>query len=159
MYGVLYYAPFTEVAVSATQDVFEIASPSDACVAIHSICWGQSSDAGDAQAELLDIVMTLVTGAPTSGSGGSTVTVEAKNQNSSAAAGSTVEANNTTQISGGTSNVVYAGAWNVQLPFEYIPPPEQRIIMPPSEHFTIALPNAPTDAITLSGVIIFEEIG
>lgn len=158
MYGPVHVVSFAEVEVSAAQDLFELLAPADAALAIHLVKFAQSSDYGDAAAEALDVLMKRVTGAPTSGSGGSTPTPTALSP-SAAASGVTIEANNTTQLSGGTQATLLADAWNVQLPFEYIPPPEQRPIISPSTRFVVELPNAPGDAITLSGLLMWEEIG
>jgi hypothetical protein len=68
----IFSASFTAVAATAEQDVFEIVAPSDSRVAVRSISLSQYSDAGDASAELLSVV--LMRGHTTSGSGGSLAT-------------------------------------------------------------------------------------
>ena len=60
------------VAASAAQDVFELVAPSDPRVPVRAISFGQYSDAGDAQAEMLSVI--LMRGHTTSGSGGSSAT-------------------------------------------------------------------------------------
>lgn len=159
--GMRYAAVFEDVAVSAAQDLFEITAPTDAAVIVHSVRVGQSSDFGDAAAEGLSI--SMVRGeATTSGSGGSTVT-PAPLEAGFAAAGSTVEANNTTKQTvgspAGTLTVLYNDAFNVQVGFLYQPVPEERPIISPGDLFTVELVGAPTDALTMSGTIVFEEIG
>lgn len=152
----IYSAVFGGVAVSAIQDLFEITAPADAAVLIHEIKIGQSSDYGDSEAEGLRVQLTR--GHGTSGSGGSAVTptpLEA----GFAAAGSTVEANNTTQASAGTPVVLYEDAFNAQIGWHYLPTPEARIVLSPSALFVVELPVAPADAVTMSGTMIFEEIG
>jgi hypothetical protein len=43
--------------------------------------------------------------------------------------------------------------------FHYIPTPESRIDLSPSQRLTVELLTTPLDSITMSGTIIFEEIG
>ena len=97
--GLVYDAAIEAVSVSAAQDLWEVLAPSDAALLIHSISVDQSSDT---DSEMLRLTSSRVTGAPTSGSGGGTITPTPVVPGA-AAAGSTVERNNTTQISGGTS--------------------------------------------------------
>src|ERR1041384_3904542 len=68
----VYVATFSAVAVTAAQDAFEIVAPSNSRVAIREISLGQYSDSGDAQAELLSVL--LIRGHGTAGTGGSVLT-------------------------------------------------------------------------------------
>lgn len=151
--GRIYSASFEEVAVSAAQDLFEVVAPSDAAVIVHSVTITQSSDAGDAQAEMLPILIHRGTA---TGSGGTTVTPSPL-QVGDTAFGGTVEANNTSQSVEGT--FLHAEAFNVQIGFYYLPPPEDRPVVSPSALFIVELQSAPSDAITTNGTVIFEEIG
>jgi hypothetical protein len=153
--GMMYAAAFGAVAVTAAQDVFEIAAPSDKCVVIHEIVVEQSSDAGDAQAELLRI--QGIRGFTTSGSGGSPVT-PARLEGGNAAAGSSVETNNTTVATTGTTVTLFDRAFNVQIGFFWQPTPECRIVLSPSQRLVVRIP-APADSLTMHGTMIFEEIG
>ncbi len=157
-YGQVYSAPFDEVAVTAVQDLYELLLPSDVVVVLHRLLVTQSSDAGDAEDEQLHVTIRRVTGSPTSGSGGSTVTPVA-HQAGSAAAGSTVEINNTTQLSGGTNTVIHAESFNIRAGLDYHPVPEDRISFSPSTRLLVELETAPADSVTMSGVLVFEEIG
>jgi len=151
----MYSASFTDVAVSAIQDLWELNAPADSVVVIHSIVIGQNSDYGDAAAEGLTLQLSRSTG--TSGSGGTTPTAAA-HQVGDAAFGGTVEANNTTQAT--TTTVIRADAFNIQGGWVYQPTPEERIVISPSGRVVLELPSAPTpDAITMSSTITFEEIG
>jgi hypothetical protein len=153
--GMMYAATFGAVAVTAAQDAFEIVAPSTKCVVIHEIALEQSSDAGDAQAELLRV--QAIRGFTTSGSGGSSVT-PAPLENGSAAAGSTVEANNTTVATTGTTATLFDRAFNVQIGFFWQPTPECRVVLSPSQRLVVRIP-APADSLTMHGTMIFEEIG
>lgn len=141
--------------MSAAQDLFELVAPSTAIIVIHEIKIGQSSDFGDAQAELLRI--TLTRGHTVSGSGGTTPAKNPLDPND-AAAGATLEANNTTVAN--TSGVdIHADTFNVAVGWQYVPTPECRPVLAPSQRFTVRLPAAPADALSMSGTIIWEEIG
>ena len=153
--GMMYAATFGAVAVTAAQDVFEITAPSNKIVVLHEIALEQSSDAGDAEAELLRI--QAIRGFSTSGSGGSSVT-PAPFENGNAAAGASVETNNTTVATTGTTVTLLDRAFNVQIGFFWQPTPECRIVLSPSQRLVVRIP-APADSLTMHGTMIFEEIG
>lgn len=153
--GMRYSVNFDAVAVTAQSDLFEINAPADCIVLIRSVYIGQTSDMGDAAAEALKI--QFITGHATSGSGGSAMT-PTKLETGFAAAGSSCEVNNTTIASTGTAVVKHQDVWNVQLPYQYRPMPEEMIVLSPSERLVVRMP-APADSLTVSGSMIIEEIG
>lgn len=155
--GRFYSVPFSAVSVSAAVDVFEVLAASGKPFILHEIAIAQSSDYGDAAAEGLSILIKRATGSYTSGSGGSTVT-PAKHATNDAAAGPTAETNNTTQASAGSGalTAVRAEAFNVQAGYQYLPTPEQRMVFLPTEACVVSI-TAPSDALTLSGTLVFEE--
>ncbi len=154
--GRIYTAQFTDVAVTAIQDLFELVAPSDAIVKVHDLHLSQKSDVGDAAEEILNIQLT--SGHTTSGSGGSAVTPVAK-EFGDPAFGGTCEANNTTQAVSGTIVTHYSWDWNIRGPFDKVWTPETMPILSPSRRMCVELPAAPADSITMSGTITFEEIG
>lgn len=158
--GRLYVANFEDVAVTAAQDLFEIAAPATAAIKIHSFSLGQSTDVGDSAEEILELETVRGDGGVTTGSGGSTPTAQPID-NGDAAPSATVEANNTTRLAAGTGtlDVLEKFLWNVRIPFEKIWTPETRPVITPSDFWTISLNDAPADSITCSGSIVFEEIG
>ena len=153
----MYSSVLDTAATAAAIDFFELLTPADAVAIIHSVRITQSTDAGDAQAEMLELVMRRVTGAPTSGSGGTT------NENplmqGAPAAGSICEAGNSTKLTGGTSVDLLREGFNVQVGFFWTPTPEERIIISPSTRLVVELVTTPTDALDFHGTLIFEEIG
>lgn len=158
MFGMQYTASFSSVAVSAAQDLFEILVPSDACLVLTMLEVTQSSEEQDAQDEQLPVSIRRVTGSPTSGSGGSTPT-PAPLQGGYAASGVTCEANNTTQLSGGTNTVAHKLSFNVRNGLLYMPLPENRIVISPSTRLLVELESAPADEVTMDGSITWLEIG
>ena len=154
--GRIYRATFSKVAVTAAQDLFEIVAPSDAAVAL--LGWGvsQSSDVGDAAEEILNLLVK--SGQTTSGSGGSSVT-PAPNCLGDAAFGGTVEANNTTKATAGTIVTHDSRGANVRVGVDVVYTPEDMKILSPGARMTIELVDAPGDSLTMSGYVVFAEIG
>lgn len=156
----LYTAQFNGVAVSALQDLFEIAAPADAVVKVHDWTVFQTSDVGDAAEEILRLETVRGIGSVTSGSGGSSVTAQ-PTEDGDTVFGGTVEANNTTRLAVGTGTLetLEQYGWNVRLPMEKVYTPETRPVISPSNRWTLSLPAAPADALTMSGTVTIEEIG
>ncbi len=154
----IYSAEFNNIAVTAVQDFFEVLSPSDAVLVFLGLFLSQHSDAGDAQSEQLRCLVQRVTGAPTSGSGGSTATPRPVNSGE-VASGATVEINNTTQISGGTSVNLHPFAFNVMAGYDLWIPEMAQWIIAPSTRLVIALEAAPADSLSMNGAIYWNELG
>lgn len=152
----MYTAVFNGVNVTVQQDLFELTAPATAALYLHSVEITQSSEVGDAQEEGLNILIKR--GATTSGSGGTAPTPVPLDPGTTAFGGA-VEANNTTKATLGTIVTLYAGNWNVRGPFLYLPPPEDRIAIPPSGRLTVELATTPADVITMSGTLVFHSIG
>lgn len=150
----VYYAPFTDVAVSVVQDLFEILAPSNAPVKLLRLNLSQND--GETS-ETLDIIVKKVTGAPTSGSGGATVTPVAAQANVSRAFAGTVEINNTTQLTGGTQSEFWQESFNVLAGYEWRATPEDAIECGPSERLVIALALAPGASMNMNGLAVIKE--
>lgn len=155
-----YTAVFKSISVTAVQDLFEILAPADGIVVIHSWELSQTTEVGDAAEEQLLITCNRGVGSVTSGSGGGTVTPQPIHDGDPAFGG-TVERNNTTimAVGSGTLEELEVHAWNVRVPYEKIYTPETRPTISPSVRWTLELETAPGDAITMHGMVIFEEIG
>ena len=153
MSGRMYSAVFEEVAVTAVQDLFTLIASSSTVIAVHGIWISQSSDAGDAASEQLNI---LIHRGSTTGSGGSALTARPLH-NGLAAFSGTIRANDTTQ--GTEGNQIFADSFNVMAGWQWIPTPEMRPHIPPSGRLTVELQTAPADSLTMSGTIIFEVLG
>lgn len=153
-------ATFKGIAVTAAQDLFEIAAPADAIVVIHEWEMSQTSEVGDAAEEQLLLTTNRGVGSVTSGSGGSSVTPQPV-EDGDAAFGGTVERNNTTIMAVGTGTLeeLEAFGWNVRVPLRQVYTPEARPVISPSNRWTLELESTPADSITMNGRVIFEEIG
>ena len=149
--GRIYAVNFNEVAVSVQQDLFQIEAQTTPAI-LHAIYLSQSTEEGDAEAENLNVIIQRVTDAVTDDLnavalvGGDT----AENAN--------LAINETSELTTGAS-IIHAESWNVAQSFIYLPPPELRPIVQIGNAIVVNLNNTPTDAITMSGTMYFEEIG
>ena len=158
-YGRIYYVNFQNVTVSALQDLFEIAPADDKPVLIHSVELANvGADVGDAEEEMLRL--QLIRNFTNSGSGGTVVTTIPRQYNTDTAAGFTAETNNTTVAATGTTQILWAGGWNIRVPFEKVWLPESRPVCTQAQNrIVFKLMAAPADAISMSGTMTVEEIG
>lgn len=157
--GNIYTACFNAVAITAAQDVFELVAPANSRVVLRGVIIGQYSDAGDAQDELLSVL--IIRGHGTTGSGGSAPTpTHVRGIAGAPAAGSTVAANNTTVATTGSGSpkTLIADTFDVRFGWRYAPEECERIILAPSDRLVVRI-TAPADSITTNGTLIFEEIG
>ena len=159
--GRFYTAVFKGTAVTAAQDLFEIAAPTDAVVVIHEWTLTQTTELGDAAEEQLLLTTNRGVGTVTSGSGGATVTPQPISDGD-AAYGGTVERNNTTIMAVGTGTLetdLEVHAWNIRVPYQKVYTPETRPVISPGNRWTLELESVPADSITMNGFVVFEEIG
>lgn len=145
-----YSGSFNAVSVSAAQDLFEVTAPSTHRVCILKAVFGQYSDFGDSQAELISI--TVLRGYTVSGSGGSPVTL-VKTKSWGVVANSAVEANNTTVANTGTPETLWADTFNVAAGW-WLPYP---IWLEASERVVFRI-TAPADALTMNGSLLLDEV-
>jgi hypothetical protein len=159
-YGRLYVASFENVTVSASQDLFALAPATNKPVVLHSYSIsnvGGAADAGDAQEELLRI--TLVRGNSTVGSGGTTTT-PVPTLNADTAFGGVCRINDTTVATAGTAETFVVPGWNVRMPAERLWAPEDRPVCTAAQtRICLRLLSTPADALSVSGELVFEEIG
>lgn len=159
--GRMYTVTFTDIAVTAAQDFFEIGPVTNKPVRIAGIFLSQSSDVGDAAEEILSVSLVRVTGTVTGG-GGTAVTPVAI-ENTMSTAGFNAERNATSQATG-TLNVVHSWTFNIRAGLEFWFPPECRpaAIMGDTSGepgFVLRLNAAPADSLTMSGTMYVEEEG
>lgn len=157
-----YSASFENVAITAAQDLFNIAPAADKPIKLQALVIsnvGGAADAGDAQEELLRISIRRFLATVTNGTGGSTPTPVALDP-SDAASGATVRANDaTTRAStSGTNSLFHADGFNVRIPYQMIWTPETQLeIAGTVQRIIIGLDTAPADSLSVSGTVYFEE--
>lgn len=153
----VYTVSFSEVAVTAAVDVFEITPADDKPLEILGLFISQSSDFGDAQAEV--IPYKVIRGHTTSGSGGSAPTPRPL-QRGDAAAGFTAEANNTTAASAGTTVDLHCGAFNVAVGEAlWLPEGCEWGVSQADTTLVVRLASAPVDSLDMSATIYVREQG
>lgn len=145
-------------AFTAQIDIFELLAASGKPLILHTFELGQTTEVGDAQEEMLILVLKRITASPTSGSGGGTGTFNVVNPNDTAA-GATIETGNTTKLSGGTSVELARFGWNVRGTLAYVPIPEEKITLDASTRLVLELVTTPADSIGgVVGRIVIEEL-
>ena len=116
---------------------------------------GQTSDAGDANEEIL--LLSLKSGQTTSGSGGSASTPVPTDCVSAPGSGAAAEQANTTKASAGTILTHATYPWNVRVPTSVVLTQEQQIILPAARRMTLEIAAA-ADSLTISGQVWVQEI-
>lgn len=149
--GRIYSAQFSEVAVTAQQDLFQLEANTTPII-IHGVFLSQSSDLGDTESEGLSIQIRRFTDAVTND------IAEVALDGGDAAANADIAVNETTELVTGQS-IIHSEAWNILTPFVYLPTPELRPVVQISNGIAVNLNTTPADSITMSGTIYFEEIG
>jgi hypothetical protein len=156
MNGRIYTVVFSAVTVSAAQDLFEITPADDKPVEIVGIELGQSSDAGDAMDELLQI--SIIRGHTTSGTVGTQNVTPTPMSPAESAAGFTADINNTTVASSGTTTTLTTTCWNVRAGYIQWFPEGMRPIATQANTTIVVRQTAPADAITMSGTLYVREL-
>ena len=155
MTGRMYSISFTDVSVSAAQDLINITATSGMAFKIHRIELGQRSlTAWESKPlKLIRLPATV-----TAGSGGSAVT-PAKMNNGDVAATVTARSNDTTPAgTGGTATTLMARDWEFLNGFLVVFTPDERPVIAPSQAVSLNLPTAPSGATLVSGTILIEEL-
>lgn len=147
---------FDAVAITAQQDLIALATASQKPIWIHEIQIFQTSDFGDAQDEILPVVVKR--GATTVGSGGSSATPVATD-GGSASSGVTARVNDTTIASGGTIVSLPRLPFNVRAGLIWVPTPSCQIYVVGSSRIVVGLTGTPADSLTCSGFMTYEELG
>lgn len=157
--GIRFTATFQAVAVTTAIDFFELLAPSVRSVKLCEAHITQSTEVGDAQAEMLRFAIKKATGAVTSGSGGTVVTPTSDVPGITYSG--TLEANNTTRIAVGTGviTVLEEHAEHVATGFHHVATDGKEYEIEGATRLVIGLEAAPVDSINFSGVIKFEVIG
>jgi hypothetical protein len=155
----VYTVTFENVSVSAAQDFFEISPADDKPITILGLSLdnvGGTADAGDAQEELLRVLIRR--GHTVSGSGGSAPTPRPTKDSVDTAAGFAAEVNNTTIANTGTTHDLDAFGWNVRVPLMRWFPPEMRLGASQADTtIVVRLLSTPADAISMSGTLWVAE--
>lgn len=151
----LYSLVFKDVAITAAQDLINLTATAGMAFKIHSIELGQRTLA---TWEAKNVRLTRNPATVTAGTGGAAGTLKPLNP-SDVAATVTARTNDTTgQTTSGTATDIFAREWEFLNGFFWLPAPEQRPIIRPSEGVVLRLDTAPSASMTASGYMLIEEL-
>jgi hypothetical protein len=157
VHPIIYAANQSAQAVTTATDLFEITPAADRPVIIYGMRLGQTTDLGDAAEEVL---MIGIYRDVTAGSGGTAATEYIYTNHSAGATNTAAVRMLGTASTGGT--LIDIIPWNIRIPLEWYPIPELRpkftniAAEGPTSSFRLIA--APTDSITISGVLYWAEI-
>jgi hypothetical protein len=137
---------------TAVQDIFSLKAGTGGGIEIHHI---MLTAGGVSAAAEIRVRLKRLTGTVASGSGGSTPAVTFVDSGDTKTSTATVHANDGTQATG-TSATLAVWQWNVLMPLEHMPAPEDRESCGASEAIVLDLP-ATITATTISGFIKWSE--
>lgn len=149
----MYSAPFANLTVTndSNQDIIELTAPSDAVVKIHRIVVN-SATTTDERVQLKLVRLSVA------GSGGAAVT-EVALDGVSEATGGGVAAVTLNTANGTVSATIQAWYWSQLAPFDELPTPECRVVVPPSGIIALNLATAVASSRNWSGFVLYEVIG
>jgi hypothetical protein len=147
---------FDNITVAAVQDLFALKAGAVNGIEIHQIDLSAGGVTAPAEIRLL---MKVAPATVTLGTGGTAPTISPVDSGDTKAAAATGRANDiTTQMSTtGTMKTLQAHQWNVLLPWQYLPAPEDREVIQGGEGFALNIPAAPASTI-ISGTIKWREL-
>lgn len=148
------YAVTFSGALTAAADAFELTPADDKPIEIVSVHISQTSDAGDAQDEMIGF--DIIRGHATSGSGGAAATPVPLGPND-AAAGFTAEVGNTTIASAGTAVTLHSDAFNVRAGYTYIPPLDARPGANQGNTTLVGRLSGPADSLSYKITVVVKE--
>lgn len=155
--GPVYKAAFSATALTTgVTDLFCLTAPSNSRVVIREIVFGQYSDAGDAEAEILSV--TVLAGSTAPSSGGAITAQNVERHSGAPTAGTSVVGPSTVVASTASADLLIADTANMAAGWLHRPDVIERIVLAPSERLAIKI-SAPNDAITANGTVTFQEIG
>jgi hypothetical protein len=155
--GRKYTVVFDNVAVAASQDLFELTPTDDKPVKIYGLFLGQITAEGDANEDLWR--WTVIRGFTTGGSGGTAPTPRPLNR-SDAAAGFTAEVNNTTKATTGTTHTCHADADNIRGGIKFWwPEGSEPQASQADTTIVVRLESTPDASTTCSATLYVEEEG
>jgi hypothetical protein len=158
--GAVYTYSFQATALSSAgpADIFTVTAPTNSRVAIRELRFAQTSDFGDAQAEILSLIFMV--GSTSTAPAGTAITgTNVRTYTGTPTAGSSVTGPTTTLASTSSATLLLADAYNVAAPYLYIPPPDMRFVLGRGQRFVARIATTPNDALTVNGTLTLQEIG
>jgi hypothetical protein len=152
----VYKTPFDNVSIAAVQDILSLKAGAANGIEIHQIDLTAGGVNSPAEIRLR---LKRLSAVVTQGTGGTALTPGPADSGDTKAATATVRANDTAQATTtGTTTLLGAWQWNVLLPWQYLPAPEDRDVCQAGEAFVLDAPAAPGAAILVSGTVVWREV-
>lgn len=155
--GRVYIATIDNAAAVTQRDILEVTTAAEVPIAITEV-YLSTNISKDANEATIELEVARLTGAFTGGSGGTLdVSAYAVNNIGVTDADTTVDIGNTTQISGGTKQVL-ANIWmNNRLGWHFLPLAENRPIIPGTDAFVVGLTGTIAST-AFAGYVAYEKL-
>lgn len=151
----IYKQIFENISIAAVQDVFSLKAGAMNGLELHQIDLSAGGVTSPAEIRLR---LKIGSATVTLGSGGTNVTPSGASSGDMKAATATLHCNDTTQATTtGAFRSVGAWQWNVLVPFQYLPAPEDREEIAAAEAIILDIPGTPSAATLVSGTISWRE--
>lgn len=160
--GNYYSAQFTDIAVSAQQDLFNIVlaaiTDNQACFELVGYVFSQRTVVDDETAETLKVDIVSYTAAGGGGSFPARIKINQVERDSLLGPGR----NDTSFLT--AIDTLHSEMWNITYPLVYMPPPDERLIMAKdasdtNKSIAIRLLTTPANPLTMSGTFYWHEFG
>ncbi len=152
----IYKMIFDNVSIAAIQDVLSMKAGAANGIEIHQIDLSAGGVTSPAEIRLR---LKRLSAAVTQGTGGTVLTQSSADSGDTKASTATVRANDTAQATTtGTTTFLGAWQWNVLLPWQYLPAPEDRDVCQGGEAFVLDIPTAPGAATLVSCTLAYREL-
>lgn len=155
MAGRFYTISVADVAVTAAQDIINITATANMAFKLWRVELGQKTLT---TWEAKGIIIKRFPATVTAGTGGSAATPRPMNNGDSAAV-VTARINDTTPMTtNSTAVTLMARDWEFLNGFIWVPMPDERPVIAPSQGLNINLVTAPSASMTVSGFAVIEEL-
>ena len=150
-----YAVGFSNVSISAVEDLFGIYAGSVKAFEVHSFVIGQITAVSVGNLRIRGIILPATVSA---GSGGTTPTLFPISTDRTSAT-ITAHANDTSQATtNGTAQLIHSDAYNVVNGYQWVWPVSDRPVIEPSQAFILSLDTAPSPGQVTNASIIVAEL-
>lgn len=150
-----YSIQFNNVSISAAQDLFSVLATSGMAF---KLCEFQLSADASTTTSQLRLSIKRLPATVTVGSGGASCTVNPMSS-TNAAATVTARSNDTSRATtNGTAATLFSASINVLNGWQFLPPPEYRPVIAPSQALVCGMEVAPSAATVFDAYAVLEEI-
>ena len=153
----MFQVAIDSASATTQRDLIEIVAGSGVPIRVHEVYLSTDLEQ-DANEAMDKLKVSRFVGAFTSGSGGATAAAYALGVTGATEDSATCEVGNTTQITGGTEEIL-AELWvNNRIGWHYLPTPEARPTIDATDAFVVGMQAAFAAATAVAGWAVFEEL-